>query len=309
VIILRTLRKKKVNREMSAGNGTDRSMEPGQKGLYFSIFAYIFLSALKIGFGLYAGSKALVADGWNNVSDVMASLVILFGLMIARKPADQDHRYGHFRAETAAALIASILMVIVGLDVLKQTIAALLTSEAVVSPDPLSLYIALFAAIVMYFVSRYNQRTAEKTNNLALMAAAYDNRSDALVSVGAAVSIGVAELGWTWADPIVAVLIGLIILKTAWKVGYEAVHALMDGFDAEKLSEIEQQVEQVEGIRQVLEVRARFHGSAVHVDVTVGVDHHLTVVESHALTEKIEEKLVGYEGIERVYVHVEPATR
>lgn len=293
---------------MSAGNGADR-IEPGQKGLYFSIVAYVLLSALKIGFGLHAGSKALVADGWNNVSDVIASLVILFGLVIARKPADQDHRYGHFRAETAAALIASILMLIVGFDVLKGTIASMFSAEAVVSPEPQSLLVAIIAAIIMYVVYRYNKRMAEKTNNLALLAAAYDNRSDALVSVGAAVSIAVAELGWTWADPIVAVLIGLIILKTAWKVGYEALHVLMDGFDAKKLSEIEQQVEQVDGIRQVVEVRARLHGSVVHVDVTVGVDHHLTVVESHELTEKIEEKLVGYEGIERVYVHVEPATR
>jgi cation diffusion facilitator family transporter len=293
---------------MSTESSRDR-IEPGEKGLYFSIFAYVFLSALKIGFGLYTGSRALVADGWNNVSDVIASLVILFGLIVARKPADQDHRYGHFRAETAAALIAAILMVMVGIDVLKQTIAALFAAETVLSPEPLSFFVAVSAALIMYFVYVYNKRTAEKTNNLALMAAAYDNRSDALVSAGAAVSIGLAELGWTWADPIVAVLIGLIILKTAWKVGFDAVHALMDGFDAQKLAEIEQQVEQVEGIRQVLEVRARFHGSAVHVDVTVGVDHHLTVVESHALTERIEEKLVGYEGIERVYVHVEPATR
>jgi divalent metal cation (Fe/Co/Zn/Cd) transporter len=71
------------------------------------------------------------------------------------------------------------------------------------------------------------------------------------LSIAAYVGIGAAQLGWYWADPVIAVCIGLIILKTAWQLGYKAVHSLMDGFDAEKLAEIEQQIEQVEGIERV----------------------------------------------------------
>ncbi|WP_134687117.1 cation diffusion facilitator family transporter [Brevibacillus migulae] len=291
------------------GEQSDTRYQMGRKGVYLSIFAYLLLSATKIGFGLATGAKALVADGWNNVSDVLASLVILLGMWIAQKPADHDHRYGHVRAETMASLIAAFLMAVVGVDVLKQAIGAFLRGPILSAPDPLAMYIAVASAVVMYLVYRYNVRIAKQTQNAAMMAAAYDNRSDAWVSLGAALGIGAAQLGWYWADPVLAVIIGGLILRTAWEVGYEAIHSLMDGFDAKRLAEIEEQIEQIDGIHEVKDIRARYQGSAVHVDVTIGVDHHLTVVESHELTERVESRLIGKEGIERVYIHVEPAKR
>lgn len=281
----------------------------GKKGVYLSIIAYLLLSAVKIGFGLMTDAKALMADGWNNISDVLSSLVILLGLWFARKPADQDHRYGHVRAETTASLIAAFLMAAVGVDVLKQALHVFVSETIVAAPDMLAIYIAAGSAVVMYLVYRVNRRIAERTNNAALMAAAYDNRSDAWVSTGAAVGIGTAQLGWYWADPILAAVIGFLILRTAWKVGYEAIYSLMDGFDAKQLATIKAQIERIDGIQEVKDIRARYQGSAVHVDVTIGVDHHLTVVESHELTERVETRLIGKEGIERVYIHVEPAKR
>ncbi len=281
----------------------------GKKGVYLSIIAYLLLSVTKIGFGEMTDARALVADGWNNVSDVLASLVILLGLWIAQKPADHDHRYGHVRAETTASLIAALLMAVVGVDVLIEALETFASGRIIAAPDPLAIVIAAVGALLMFLVYRINRRIAERTNNAAVMAAAYDNRSDAWVSVGALLGIGAAQLGWYWADPVLAAVIGILILRTAWEVGYEAVHNLMDGFDAKHLAKIEAQIEQIDGIYEVMDIRARYLGSAVHVDVTIGVDHHLTVVESHDLTERVEAKLIGKEGIERVYIHVEPAKR
>ncbi len=291
---------------MDARQGMER-LQQGKRGVYLSIAAYLVLTAAKIGVGLAAGSQALVADGWNNASDVAASLAILIGLTVAIKPADGNHRYGHFRAETAAALIAALFMATVGLDVLRVAIRVLFTGEQLASPEPLAMMTATVSAAVMYGVYRINRRIGERTQNAAVLAAAYDNRSDALVSLGTLAGIVIAQLGWRWADPLVALAVALLILGTAWKVGYEAIHSLTDGFEAEKLKRIEQQIRQVDGIREIIDVRARYHGSVVHVDVTIGVDHHLNVVESHALTERIEDRLLGFEAIERVYVHVEPA--
>lgn len=282
-------------------------IDQGVKGIYISLTVYIVMAMTKIGTGLLAGSQALVADGWNNTSDVFSSLAILVGLFIAKKPADHDHRYGHYRAQTAAALVAALFMGIVGVDVLQETIRSMFSdNDVIIQPEPIALYVAGASAIVMYIVYRINHRIGVRTNNLAVLAAAYDNRSDALVSLGTLVGIGVAKLGWGWADPVVAILVGLIILKTAWEVGFEAVHALMDGFEAEKLEAIEDKIKQIDGVEEVKDLRARYQGSAIHVDATIGVDANLTVVESHQLTEHVEEQLVGSDGIERVYVHVEP---
>ncbi len=284
-------------------------IEEGQKGIYLGLAVYILLAIAKISTGIYADSQALVADGWNNTSDIFSSLAILVGLFIAKKPADHDHRYGHYRAQTAAALVAALLMGIVGLDVLQETIRTFFAGEAERRPEPIAMYVAGISAVIMLLVYRYNRYLGERTNNLAVLAAAFDNRSDGLVSLGTLVGIGASNLGLGWADPVVALIVGGIILKTAWEVGYEAIHSLMDGFDEEKLASIETKIRQVDGIREVLDLRARYQGSTVHVDVTIGVDEDLTVVESHQLTENVEEQLLGYEGIERVYVHVEPAAK
>lgn len=280
--------------------------QQGTRGVYISIVTYIIMAAGKIGFGFATGSQGLVADGWNNASDVISSLAILFGLIIARKPADHDHKYGHFRAETAAALVAGIIMAIVGIDVLKNTVTKLIQGEATTVPTTASMYVALAGALIMYVVYMINKRIGQKTNNLAIMAMAYDNRSDALVSLSTLIGIVVTRIGLGWADAIVAVIVGLVILHTAWQVGSQAIHALMDGFEEEKLQEIEQKLKQIDGIREIIDLRARYQGSAVLVDVTIGVDHHLNVVESHGLTETIEGKLIGFAEIKRVYVHVEP---
>ncbi|UFJ41272.1 cation diffusion facilitator family transporter [Brevibacillus humidisoli] len=282
-------------------------LKQGKRGVWISIVVYGLLACAKLGFGWYTASRALVADGWNSASDVLASLAILIGLYVAGKPADDDHRYGHFRAETAAALIAALLMAFVGVDLLQGTFQLLLSDQPMEKPDPLAIYVAGASALVMYGVYRINRSIAERTNNLAVLAAAYDNRSDALVSAGAAVGIAAAQWGASLLDPIVALIVSGVILKTAWQVGAEAVHSLMDGFKEEKLDEIAERIEQVEGVREIVDLRARYHGSAVHVDVTIGVDHHLNVVESHSLTEQVEQKLLGYQNIQRVYVHVEPA--
>lgn len=289
----------------SRQQGKER-LKQGKRGVYISIAVYGILALTKLVVGWYTASRALVADGWNSASDVLASLAILVGLVVAGKPADDDHRYGHFRAETAAALIAALLMAGVGIDQLVGTLQLLFSAQPLSTPHALAFYVAGGSALVMYVVYRINRAIGKRTNNLAVLAAAYDNRSDALVSLAAAVGIVGTQLGVSWLDPVAALIVSGVILKTAWQVGKEAVHSLMDGFQGEKLAEIAARIEQVEGVREIVDLRARYHGSVVHVDVTIGVDHHLSVVESHSLTEQVEQRLLGFNNIERVYVHVEP---
>lgn len=95
-------------------------IKQSEKGAFTSLFAYILLSAVKLFIASVSGSQALLADGLNNSTDIIASLAILTGLKISRRPPDSNHSYGHFRAETVAALIASFIMIAVGLQVLYQ---------------------------------------------------------------------------------------------------------------------------------------------------------------------------------------------
>ena len=93
------------------------NLRAGEKGAYLSILAYIFLSVLKLIVGYMGNSEALKADGLNNTTDIIASIAVLIGLRISQRPPDDNHRYGHFRAETISSLIASFIMIYVGIEV------------------------------------------------------------------------------------------------------------------------------------------------------------------------------------------------
>nr|WP_310552042.1 cation diffusion facilitator family transporter [Paenibacillus sp. YX.27] len=279
----------------------------GERGAMISIAAYLILSSLKLISGYWFASSALLADGFNNLTDIVASLAVLIGLRISRKPPDSDHAYGHFRAETVAALLASFIMAMVGFQVILDSSRSLLRGERA-DPNIWSAGIAVVCAVVMLGVYLYNRRLALKINNSALMAAAKDNLSDAMVSIGAAVGIVGAQLGLPWLDPAAAVLVGLLIVKTAWDIFRDSTYRLTDGFDEDKLLDLRSTIARIPGVEGIKDMKARIHGNLVLVDVVVEVDPGLTVMESHLISDTIEERMSKHHNIFNVHVHVEPKT-
>ena len=281
------------------------NLRAGEKGAYLSICAYIVLSSIKLIFGYIGDSEALKADGLNNSTDIIASIAVLIGLKISQRPPDEEHRYGHFRAETISSLIASFIMIYVGIEVLIGA-AENLRNPVHENPDAITIAVALFSAIVMYGVYLYNIRLADRIKSSAVKAAAYDNRSDALVSIGTAIGITAAIFGFPVIDTVTAFIIGLIIIKTAIEIFKEAVFLLADGFDSEQIKEIHEKVSKMPRVRQVVDVRGRQHGSMVLIDITVCVNPNLTVRDSHNITEEIElaVKELNHNAIS--LVHIEP---
>lgn len=276
-----------------------------ERGARISIIAYIVLAFLKVGVGYISGSKALTADGLNNTTDILASLAVLIGLKISRKPADDDHLYGHFRAETIASLIASLIMIAVGINVLYKAIYDIIFFEAE-APDLIAAIVGIVCAVIIYIVYRYNKKIAIKINSSGLMAAAKDNLSDAWVSIGTAVGIFASQFGLPWIDPLVAVIVAVLIINTGWSIFKEASHNLTDGFNKEELDNIAQSIKKVSEVKKVKDIRGRVHGNNIFLDVIVRVSPELSVVEGHNITEEIEEKLRNEFNITEVVVHVEP---
>jgi cation diffusion facilitator family transporter len=283
-----------------------QKMSLGEKGVWISILSYILLSIIKVTIGYYYHSEALYADGLNNTTDIIASIAVIIGLRISRRPADHNHRYGHYRAETVAALLASFIMMTVGLFVLYRAVNSYIVGD-IVKPDFLTAIVAIASAGIMLFVYVYNIRLATRINSSALKAVALDNRSDALVSIGAFVGIVGAQLGWPWLDPIAALGVGLIICKTSVDIFRDASHALTDGFDANVLKVYRKTIEAVSGVKKVQDLRARIHGNNVLLDVTIIVDAELNVVESHRISDKIEDRMNDEHQVEHVHIHVEPS--
>lgn len=282
-----------------------KNLKIAQRGASISLIVYVILSALKLFIGYLTSSKALTADGLNNSTDIISSLAIIIGLKIARKPADEDHAYGHLRAETIAALVAAIIMIAVGIEVIYTGIYSAVFFRAK-APDILSAIIAIVCAAAIYLVYVYNRKTAVKINSQALMAAAKDNLSDALVSIGAAVGIIASQFGFPWIDPAASIIVGILICKTGYEIFKESVHSLTDGFEKNKLDEMIKSINSIKEVKNIRDIKARVHGNNILTDIVIDVDPKLTVSESHKTTEEVERILKRDFNIRHAIVHVEP---
>lgn len=281
------------------------NLREGEKGAWLSIATYLVLSSVKLTIGYLGTSSALKADGLNNTTDIIASIAVLIGLRISQKPPDSNHQYGHLRAETVSSLVASFIMMIVGLQVILTSIKNIWNPIETV-PSLLTSFVAIGSATVMYAVYRYNLALSKKIKSNAIKAAAYDNRSDALVSIGTAIGIFGAIYGFPIIDIITALAVGVLIIKTAIEIFWEAVHSLTDGFDIEEVETLSFLIKNVEGVMELVDFKGRSHGNMTFIDVTVSVNPHLNVWESHRITEEIEQTVRIANQFCTVHVHIEP---
>jgi cation diffusion facilitator family transporter len=297
----------KSSKSSNEGDQMDKyaNIKAGEKGAWLSIIAYIVLSVVKLMVGWRSGSEALWADGLNNFTDIIASIAVLIGLRISQKPPDHDHRYGHFRAETIASLVASLIMFGIGIQVVAQSVSHFFNGT-IVAPSMTAAWTAAICSVIMFIVYRVNRMLAQRIQNQALMAAALDNRSDALVSAGAFVGIIGASMGIVWLDPLAAAIVGVVICITAWGIFREATHALTDGFDETKLNEFKDTVLTIPGVESIIDMRARVHGNSILLDIIIGVDCNLNVTQSHDISDEIEKTLLEKHRLDHVHIHVEP---
>lgn len=287
-------------------NNRYEQLKKAELGAIISIVAYILISILKLTVADLAHSEALRADGLNNFTDILASIAVLIGLRISRKPADAEHRYGHWKAENVASLVTSFIMLLVGLEVLYSSVQSVIQHKTE-SPDMTAAIVGIFSAIVMYAVYFFNKRLSAEVQSSGLLAAAKDNRSDAWTSIGTAVAVFGASFNLGWLDSAAAIVVALLILKTAIDIFRDSVFSLSDGFDETQLTRYTRTIEQLPKIRAVKSIKGRSYGANIYLDVTVTMNPQLTVKESHDIADQIEELLQEEFQIFETDVHIEPS--
>ena len=287
-------------------NNRYEQLKKAELGAIISIVAYILISILKLTVADLAHSEALRADGLNNFTDILASIAVLIGLRISRKPADAEHRYGHWKAENVASLVTSFIMLLVGLEVLYSSVQSVIQHKTE-SPDMTAAIVGIFSAIVMYAVYFFNKRLSAEVQSSGLLAAAKDNRSDAWTSIGTAVAVFGASFNLGWLDSAAAIVVALLILKTAIDIFRDSVFSLSDGFDQTQLTRYTRAIEQLPEIRAVKSIKGRSYGANIYLDVTVTMNPQLTVKESHDIADQIEELLQEEFQIFETDVHIEPS--
>ncbi|HFU4059054.1 TPA: cation diffusion facilitator family transporter [Streptococcus suis] len=283
-----------------------QNLKLAERGAIISISAYIILSGIKLAAGHIFHSDALTADAFNNISDIIGNVAVLIGLRMAQKPADTDHKFGHWKMEDLASLITSFIMFVVGFQVLYSTFTKIISNQTV-EIDMTGAIVGIFSALVMIGVYLYNKSLAKRVHSKALEAAAKDNLSDAVTSIGTSVAIIAAAFNFPIVDKFAAVVITFFILKTAYDIFMESFFTLSDGFDEELLHKYEEDILKLPKVVAVKSQRGRTYGANIYLDIVLEMNPDLSVYESHEITEQVEQLLTLKHGVFDVDIHVEPS--
>ena len=279
--------------------------QSASKGALVGILVYLCLSGAKLVSAAFFHSATLHADGLNNLSDIISSLTIFIGLRIAKRPADDNHRFGHDKYEAISSFGVSLIMFFLGFNVINSGINSLIQEDYQI-PSQETLWIGCFSAIILYLCYRYIKGLARANNSMGLLATARDMRNDILISLTSILSPFSSKLGLPFLDTLLAIIIGGLIIFSAYQIFSESTFVLSDGFSQELLRKYRQQILVHPQVRNIRTIRARVNGDHTYVDVAIEIDGHLSVIESHKITEEVEEILIYNFGVYDVDVHVEP---
>lgn len=260
-----------------------------------SLWTKAAMALVKLVVGVWSGSKALTADGFNSLADVATNGGAWIGFHMAQSPADDDHHYGHggFEALTALAL---------GVLVLGGAVALLW--DAVVHPVPelggRDVYFVVGAAALSIAANLWLARITEAAGRVlqspTLMALARDNRSDVLSSGLVVVGAGANAAGASWAEPVAAGLIAAMIAAMGLRSAREGLDILLDRVSDKGLRDrIAEAARPVAGVRAVHNVRVHPLGREQRVDLDVAVDPHSTVAQAHLVARRVEAAIVAVE--------------
>lgn len=280
----------------------------GKKVLYLSLAANFLLAVLKIFLGTAATSAALVADGFHSFSDMVTSLGVLIAVSFASKPPDQNHHYGHGQAEPLAATFLGAILLLTALGLGYNMVDNLLTGE-ISLPGWLAAAGACISLVAKELLYRYSFKVGSSTNNQALIADAWHHRSDALSSIAALAGIIGARLGFVFLDPLAGLLVAGLILKVGIEIMRSGFINLLGRAPRQaKMKKLENETLEISGIKDVLEIKARYHGADLFVDIKITVNPAITVAEGHEIASVVKRKLQqDYPEAQEVLVHVEPA--
>ncbi len=271
------------------------------------------LAAIKTYIGVLAHSPALLAEGINSTSDVAYYIVASIFVRMANKPADDEHPYGHQQLESIAAIVVGSFIVTTAVAVFWDAVDKIwdLVSGSTTSSgaSTIALWIALLTVAIKAFLTFYVRRLGKETHNPVVEAMAYDHRNDLLSAAAASVGIFLGRQGLPWVDPLAGAIVALLILRTGVYILRESSVELMDAVPSKELAEqISGILQAISGVEQLHEVQAHRFGPHSVINVTIGINGNLTVIEGDKIANTVEEILCQcIPNLRRVHVHYHPS--
>lgn len=270
-------------------------MEKVTKVLVKSLIVNILLTLTKFVFGIIYKSKVLVADGIHSLSDLATDIVSIYGSKLSLKPADTEHPYGHGKIEYLTSIVIGAVILALALSLLGNSLNAktTITSNMV-------LYVTIFTILAKYLISRYILSKGVKYKSNLLVASGKESRSDVISSAIVIVTYFLSKLSsyskiFLYSDTIGTFIIGLIILKTAYRILKENIVSI--------LGEIEQDEEYLDKIREIIlensevvnieELNIIKYGHYYQANITINMDSNVTLEDACLVSDRIKKKLIN----------------
>lgn len=298
---------------MNNNNIQEKAVE-GQKVVLTGVLLNLFLSIGKIAGGLFGRSNALVADGIESLLDLFSSLLIWWALKYAAKPADEDHPYGHGKAESLASLVGALILAIAGALIAHNSIVQLIAAAhgaPIHIPSPWTLLILICVIGLKEALYQFMARRARRIGSNALLADAWHHRSDAVTSIAAFIGISISLLGghgYEVADDWAALFACVVIFYSSYNMLKMCLGDMMDARvspDAEKT--VMTITCSVPGVLSAEKCRIRKSGLSYIADLHIRVSGDISVTEGHDISHRVKDQLLASElPLEDVTVHVEP---
>ena len=277
-----------------------------------SIVVNTALSLGKLLVGIMARSGAMVSDAVHSASDVLSSFIVIIGVKLSRRAADREHPYGHERFECVAAIILAILLALTGILIGWQAVDAIRAgNEGQHVPGLAALIAAAVSIVVKEIMYWYTRHYARLIDSAALMASAWDHRSDALSSVGALIGIAGARLGYPIMEPIASLVICAFILKAALDIFRDATEKMVDrACDSETEQRLADCVLEQPEIQGIDSLQTREFGNRIYVDLEIRLDGSMSLYDAHAVAEAVHDRIEReFPSVKHIMVHVNPGEK
>lgn len=275
----------------------------------FSMLGNVALASIKFLAGIFGHSYALIADGIESVVDVFASILVLVGLRYANRPADENHPYGHGKAEPLITFLVVAFLILSAATIAFQAIQHILVPHHI--PENFTLWV--LAGIIIWKEASYQivMKRSKVINSDSLKAEAWHHRSDAITSIAAFIGISIALYfgdGYEVADDYAALVAVVFIGYNCYKIFRPALAEVMDENNHEELIEkIRKVAVQVNGVKGTEKCYIRKAGMDYHVDLHALVEGNLTVKEGHTISHLLKDRLQKeFPEIGHLLIHIEP---
>ncbi|MCG6158476.1 cation diffusion facilitator family transporter [Rubinisphaera margarita] len=269
----------------------------------------LVLGIIKLIAGLVARSTALIADAVNSLGDALSSLAVVYGLRISQLPADDEHPYGHARAEGIAATTVAVVIIVSAAIVGWEALTRL--GQLAPAVPWWAIAIAATNVVLKEGLFQFKVRVGRRTRSASIIANAWDHRSDALCSLAVLVGFVVVRVGGPslgWADQVAAIIVSLGVIWSGIRLFRSSANELMDTqAESELLDQIRERAMSITGVEGVETLLVRKVGLEFFVDVHIEVNPSITVDYGHRIGHHVKDRLLtDFQELRDVLVHLEP---